>query len=252
MRAPLTVPICADRQNVAAMLRLLGIIITIGLADSVNPSTVAPALYLSAQPRGRNALAQFTAGVFIVYFGGGVLIALGPGELILSLVPKPSVAVLHLLEVLAGVALLAVAALLWVHRDRLGQKQLPTFSSKGRASWLLGATITAIELPTAFPYFGALAVIVGSPYGLLSKVFLILVFNVCFVMPQLVMIAGLTVAGDRFEVRLIRLSGFLQRHWPVLVAGIALIAGLITIGLGATGTYREAKRLLHKAVKALK
>lgn len=234
------------------MLRLMGIVISIGLADSLNPSTLAPALYLSAQPRGRNALVQFTSGVFLVYCVGGLLIALGPGELILSLIPHPSLVVWHVVEVLAGVALLVVAGLLWIHRDRLGDKQLPTFSSKGRASWLLGATIMAVELPTAFPYFAALTVIVGSPHGIPGKVFLILLFNVCFVMPQLVIIAGLTVAGDRFEVRLIRLSASLQRRWPVLVAVVAVIAGLITIGLGATGTYREAKRLIHKAVKAIK
>ena len=231
------------------MLRLLGIVISIGLADSLNPSTVAPALYLSAQPKGRSSLAQFTAGVFIVYFVGGVLIALGPGELVLSLVPKPNRVVLHVLEVLAGVGLLVAAALLWIHRDRLGQKQLPTFSSKSRASWLLGATITAIELPTAFPYFTALAVIVGSPYGVLGKVFLILVFNVCFVLPQLFMLGALALAGERGEVLLIRVSAFLQRRWPVLLAAVALAAGVITIALGATGTYREAKRLLHKALK---
>jgi cytochrome c biogenesis protein CcdA len=238
--------ICAERQNVAAMLRLIGIMITVGLADSLNPSTIAPALYLSAQPKGRNALAQFTAGVFIVYFVGGVLVALGPGELILSLVPKPSIVVVHLLEVLAGVALLVVAALLWVHRDRLGQKQLPTFTSKGRASWLLGATITAVELPTAFPYFAALAVVVSAPIDIPRKLSLILLFNICFVMPQLVMLAALTVAGDRAEVQLMRVSAFLQRRWPVLLAVIAVIAGVITIVLGATGTYRVAKRLLHK------
>ena len=203
------------------MLRLLGIVISIGLADSLNPSTVAPALYLAAQPKGRYALAQFTAGVFVVYFVGGTLIALGPGELILSLVPKPDLLVRHLLEVLAGVVLLVVAALLWVHRNRLGQKQLPTFSSGGRASWLLGAGIMAVELPTAFPYFAALAAVMASPGGLLSKVFLIFVFNVCFVMPQLAMLAALWLAGERAEAGLIRVTAFLQRRWPVLLALVA-------------------------------
>jgi len=228
------------------MLRLLGIVITIGLADSLNPSTIAPALYLSAQPKGRNALAQFTAGVFIVYFLGGLLIALGPGRLVLALVPHPSIVVWHVLEVLAGVALWVVAALLWVHRERLGQKQLPTFSSKGRASWLLGATITAVELPTAFPYFAAIAAIVASPFGVLQEIFLIFVFNVCFVLPQLVMISALTVAGDRAEIQLLRVSAFLQRRWPVILAVVAGIGGAITIALGATGTYRVARHLLHK------
>lgn len=234
------------------MLHLIGIVISIGLADSINPSTVAPALYMAAQPNPRRPLAQFTAGAFLVYFLGGSLIALGPGELILSLVPEPDLVVRHLLEVLAGVLLLAVAALLWIHRDRLGRKQLPTFSSQGRASWLLGATIMAIELPTAIPYFGALAAIVGSGLPVPSKLFLILLFNICFIVPQLAILLLLTFAGPRAEVLLLRVSTFLQRRWPLLLALVALVGGLITIGLGATGTYREAKTLLHKVVKVIK
>ena len=234
------------------MLRLIGIVISIGLADSVNPSTVAPALYMAAQPRPRRPLAQFTAGVFVVYFVGGALIALGPGELILSLVPKPDLVTRHVLEVLAGVVLLAVAALLWVHRDRLGQRQLPTFSSQGRASWLLGATIMAVELPTAFPYFGALAAVEGSGVDLPRKIFLILLFNVCFVMPQLAILTLLSLGGEHAERTLLRVSAFLQRRWPVLLAVVAVTAAAITIGLGATGAYREANTLLHKAIKTLK
>lgn len=234
------------------MLRLIGIVISIGLADSVNPSTVAPALYMAAQPQPRRPLAQFTAGVFVVYFVGGALIALGPGELILSLVPRPDLVTRHVLEVLAGVVLLVVAVLLWVHRDRLGSKQLPTFSSQGRASWLLGATIMAVELPTAFPYFGALAAVEGSGVDLPRKIFLILLFNVCFVMPQLAILALLSLGGERAERTLLRVSAFLQRRWPVLLAVVAVIAAAITIGLGATGTYREANTLLHKAIKTLK
>jgi cytochrome c biogenesis protein CcdA len=234
------------------MLRLIGIAISIGLADSINPSTVAPALYMAAQPHPRRPLAQFTAGVFVVYFVGGSLIALGPGQLILSLVPTPDLLTRHLLEVLAGVVLLVVAALLWVHRDRLGQKQLPTFSSQGRASWLLGATIMAIELPTAFPFFGFLAAIEGSGIDLVRKVFLIFVFVLCFVAPMLAMLALLTFAGPRAQIELTKVSSFLQRRWPVLLAVAAVAGGLITIGLGATGTYREAKKLLHTVVKKLK
>ena len=187
--------------------------------------------------------------MFTVYFVGGALIALGPGQLILSVVPKPDLTTRHVLEVLAGVVLLGFAALLWVHRDRLGRKQLPTFSSGSRASWLLGASIMAIELPTAFPYFVALAAIEGSGFDLARKIFLIFVFNVCFIVPQLAMLAALWLAGDRAEITLARVSAFLQRRWPVLVAVVAAIAGIITIALGATGTYRAARVLLRKTLK---
>ena len=234
------------------MLRLIGIVISIGLADSINPSTVAPALYMAAQPGPRRPLVQFTTGVFLVYFVGGLLIALGPGELVLALVPKPDLVTRHILEVLAGVVLLVVAALLWSHRNRLGKKRLPTFSSQGRASWLIGATIMAVELPTAFPYFTVLAAVVGSDVDLPRKILLILLFNLCFILPQLAMLVLLTVAGPRAEIELVKVSAFLQRRWPVLLAVVAVIAGLITIGLGATGTYHAANKLLHGVVKTLK
>ena len=45
------------------------------------------------------------------------------------------------------------------------QREPPEFDAEGRSSALLGATITAVELPTAFPYFAAIAAIVGSGLG---------------------------------------------------------------------------------------
>ena len=75
--------------RIRRMLRLIGIVISIGLADSLNPSTIAPALLLAAGPAPAQTVAQFTAGVFLVYLLGGALIALGPGRAVLSLVRSP-------------------------------------------------------------------------------------------------------------------------------------------------------------------
>ena len=227
------------------MLRLIGIVISIGLADSLNPSTLGPALYLAAGPRPRHAVAQFTAGVFLVYLVGGAVIALGPGEIVLAIVPKPDHTTRQVLEVVAGVVLITVGALVWSYRGRLGGKQLPVRPTGSRAGWLLGATITAIELPTAFPYFGALAAIMGSTVGFGRQVLLVLLFNACFVLPLIVIIAILWFGGDHAEAELARARDFLQRHWPVMLAVVALVAGGITIALGATGTVREAGKLLR-------
>ena len=60
------------------MLRLAGIMISIGLADSLNPSTLGPGLYMASVKDGRERLAKFTLGAFTAYFVGGVAIALGP------------------------------------------------------------------------------------------------------------------------------------------------------------------------------
>jgi cytochrome c biogenesis protein CcdA len=223
------------------MFRHLGLVISIGLADSLNPTTVAPALYLASVDHARKRVAEFTAGVFVVYFLGGCFIALGPGQLLLALVPHPSHTVAYVLEIVAGVALMVGAAWLIVNRHSLSQKQLPTAGAGSRSSFLLGAGITAIELPTAFPYFAAIAAIIGSGLGIVSQLILLLVFNICFVMPQLVILATLTIMGDRAPAAMARVRRYAERRWPLVLGLAALLAGTFVITLGITGLTARSK-----------
>jgi cytochrome c biogenesis protein CcdA len=218
------------------MLRLIGLVVSIGIADSVNPTTIGPALYLATAENGRTKVLEFTAAVFAVYFLGGVAIALGPGQLLLSLVPHPSRHLSYVLEVVAGVAMLTASAFLWGYRDRLGRREMRADVRVDRgSSALLGATITAVELPTAFPYFAAIAAIVGSGYGIVHQVILLVLFNVCFVAPLLVIAGTLTFAGPNAERLLASGRAKLEAHWPTLLAGLALLAGLFVTTLGVTG-----------------
>ncbi len=217
------------------MLRVLGLVISIGLADSMNPSTIAPALYLASEESAVRNLAQFTVAVFAVTLLGGALIVLGPGEALLALVPHPSATTRYILETVAGVAMLGAAAYLWRRREHLGTRNRTGPPKQNRSSALLGATIAAVELPTAFPYFAAIAAIVGSGLGLTQRVVLLVIYNACFVFPLLVILGTVAVAGDRATEILGRVREFLHRHWPVLLAALALVAGLFVTLLGVTG-----------------
>ena len=44
------------------MLQLIGVAVSIGLADSLNPSTIGPALYLATLEHGLGQVLRFTAG----------------------------------------------------------------------------------------------------------------------------------------------------------------------------------------------
>jgi cytochrome c biogenesis protein CcdA len=223
------------------MFRLLGLVISIGLADSLNPSTIAPALYLASGEHARRDIARFTLGVFVVYFGGGVLVALGPGQLLLSLVPHPDAEDRHVLEIIAGVAMLLAGTLLWRHRARLSDRPLPTPKPGGRSTAILGATITAVEFPTAFPYFAAIAAIVGSGLSPVHQVVLLLIFNLCFVLPLVGILATLWLFPSHADQILSRGRAFLQRHWPKLLAGVALLAGVFVVLLGVTGFAQHSR-----------
>ena len=85
---------------------------SIALAERLNPSTMAPAIYLTTIRRPRPRVAEFAAGVFVVNMVGGALFVLGPGQLILSAVPRTSHQAKHVIELVIGLALLVFAALL--------------------------------------------------------------------------------------------------------------------------------------------
>lgn len=236
------------------MLRLLGVVISIGLADSLNPSTVAPALYLASGEHARRHVLEFTVAVFGVYLVGGLVINFGPGHLLLSLVPHPDRRVRYILEVAAGVAMLTAAAFVWGYRDRLAMRRMPMPKATGRSSALLGATIMAVELPTAFPYFAAIAAVVGSGFGPVKQVILLVVFNVCFVLPLIAILVTLEVAGPRAQAVLARGRAKLEAHWPAVLAVVGLLAGAFVILIGATGLAglghghlgRLARRFRHR------
>jgi cytochrome c biogenesis protein CcdA len=217
------------------MLRLIGLVVSIALADSINPGTIGPALYLAGADRPRRALMQFTLAVFAVEFAGGALIALGPGQALLSLVPHPSYTVRYILEIVAGVVMLVAAGVLWRRRESFASRELFKPRKEGRSGAWLGLTLTAVELPTAFPYFAAIAAIVGSGFDAARQLLLLVLYNSCFVLPVIMLLVTLTVAEDRADRVLARTRVLLQKHWPKFLAGFALLAGAFVILLGATG-----------------
>jgi cytochrome c biogenesis protein CcdA len=229
------------------MLRLLGVVISIGLADSLNPSTIGPALFLASGDSPRRRVLAFTAGVFGVFLLGGLILTLGPGRAILALVPRPDATTRYILETIAGAALIVAGAALWQRRRRIQRRAKNSDGEPGR--WtakaernplIVGATIAVVELPTAFPYFAAIAAIVGSGTPITHQIVFVAIYNACFVLPLLIIVLMLTVVGERTVDILARARRSLQRRWPTVVGAVALIAGVFVITLGVTGLTGRA------------
>lgn len=234
------------------MLRLIGLVVSIGLADSMNPSTIAPGLYLSLGEKPRGALIQFTLAVFAVNLVGGAIIALGPGQALLALVPKPNATTRYILETVAGAVMLVGAGVLWRRRKTLARRELPTPKEKGRSAFLLGITIAVVELPTAIPYFAVIAAVVGSGLGPLRQLIALALYNVCFVLPLILMILTLVIAPEQAGQIIRRARDWIQRRWPPLLAGLALIAGLFVITLGITGLTSGGHGKIGRASRRLR
>jgi len=230
------------------MLRILWVVVSIGLADSVNPTSIGPALYLASGRRPCRAVLEFAAGYTAVMLVAGLVLTLGPGGAILALVPKPNATTRYILETIAGAAMLITAAVLWRRRGSLSRRESAAESHpQNRSPAKLGAWISAAELPTAFPYFAAIAAVVGSGVPVEERVLLVAIYNLCFVLPLLAIVAGVMIGGERALERLRRARAWLHRRWPVLVAAAALLAGLFVTALGVTGLEFHA----HGAVGSI-
>jgi cytochrome c biogenesis protein CcdA len=236
------------------MIGLLGLVLSIGFADSLNPSTIGPALYLASGRSPRRSLLEFTAGTFGVFLLGGLILTLGPGRAILAVVPHPGATTRYVLETVAGAAMLVASAVLWVRRCRLGRRRgVSEREPRQRGPLLMGAGIAIVELPTAVPYFAAIAAIVGSGLDAPRQVALVAIYNVAFVAPLLGIALALTVMGDRAVELLTRLRQWMARRWPVIAALVALVVGLFVVTLGVTGLTgrshsqvgRLSRRLRH-------
>jgi cytochrome c biogenesis protein CcdA len=234
------------------MIRLIGLVVSIGIADALNPTTIGPALLLASGEHPRRDVAHFTLGVFCVFFLGGAAVALGPGELVLDFVPHPHHTARHIVEIIAGVMMLIVAAYVWRNRVRLANRQAEKPVTRRRSGILLGITISVVEFPTAFPYFAAITAIIGAGTRPPGVIVLLLLFNLCFILPLLMILAVLWLAHDHATEILGRWRARLQRNWPVLVSSAALLAGTISILIGVSGLLLAGHGTVANVVRRIR
>jgi cytochrome c biogenesis protein CcdA len=221
------------------MRHLLAVVLLIAAADSANPSTIAPALYFAAGKTPFRSLLGFIGGVAVVNVVGGLVILLGPGEALLALIPHPGLEARHLIELGLGLALLVLALVLWLARKHVASHVAGGQGWSDRSSFLVGAGIMAAELPTAFPYFAALAAIVASGESLTAQISILGLYTLVFVAPLLAILGVRLLAGDRGERWLGRLRAGLDQRLAVLLPCLVLVAAVVLIVLGTVGVTTD-------------
>ena len=139
----------------------------------------------------------------------------------------------------AGLALLLAGTVIWNQRRRLAQKKLPSPNSQRKSSILLGATIIAIELPTAFPYLAAITAILGAADDTPAQLSLLAVYNLCFILPLVAVLVALLLAGERADERFIRAREITERRWPAVFAAVLFVLGLAVAGFAGAAFSRD-------------
>jgi cytochrome c biogenesis protein CcdA len=221
------------------VLALIALVAAVAAIDSANPTTVGPALFLATAKNARSSVAQFTLGVFAVSLAGGVILTFGPGKLLVDAVPRPGDELKHWIEIALGVVALIAAAVLWRIRSRLSGRAHQKEHQVGRSSLLLGAGIMLVELPTALPYFAVIAALVESEVSRLAQLLLLVLFNVIFVAPLVVILGVRLLASDDAVARLEQLRAALHRRMGVLIPAAVALVGVVLIVVGGVGLAQD-------------
>jgi cytochrome c biogenesis protein CcdA len=215
------------------VLKLAIAVVAIALPDCINPSLIGGELLVATGSHPGRRTAMFTLAAWGVTFVFGVAFALGLGDLIVSFLPKPSATVKYDLIAGAGLVLVIGGAAVWIRRDSLVSSESAHRQPGSHASaGLTGAAIAAFELLTAFPYFAAIAMIVGSGVSSAAKVSLLVLYCVVYTLPLIAIAVVVVLMGKRAEEILEPVGTWLMAHWPLIVGPLTAVIGIGLLAFG--------------------
>jgi hypothetical protein len=140
---------------------------------------------------------------------------------------------------LVGLALL-VFSLTASTKPSSSQAVAPPSASTYAALVMLGVSVTAMELPTAIPYFAAIALISEAALPTRAWMPLLGIYNMIFVLPPIALLVGHLVLQKRMAEPYAALR---QRLESGARETMLWIAGLVGGGLFVTGAIELLARL---------
>ena len=171
-------------------------LLALALVDSINPSAIVVTLYLMSRGRAPSQVGAYIAAISLTYLTLGTMLMSGLDALLPSLRTTSESRVGFIVQGVIGLAML-----LYAIRAPTTARSAPRVEP--RASYaalaLLGVTVTTMELPTAAPYFGAIAILTAADLPMARWLPLLVLYNAIFVLPPVVLLVGHIVFGRRLE-----------------------------------------------------
>lgn len=221
------------------MGELLAVLMPIAFLDgtSMVPVAVVPmAVFLSSKRPYLGGIA-FCAGIFLPYFGAGVLLALGLDTLLgaLSGWAQRFYTDPRTWELIAQIAI-GIAALWFgagmVRAPEQIEKRDPGTAADPAEAFVFGAGIVLVGLPGALPYFAAIDQILRADLGPGTSITALIFYNLVIVLPLLAMLAVHAALGGRARPLFDRIAELAGRWGPRLFALLLLMLGVVLVADG--------------------
>ena len=211
---------------------LLLALLALALLDSLNPITIAGAVFLLLTPRPVPRTVSFVAGASLAYLAGGVLLYIGLGAVFMEVLEYLSGPWVHALLVVLGGVLVGVGV--WMERSPPREEVGRGFKNlRPGATFLIGASVTASDLPTAFPLLVAVERVTQAGLGTAGALAALALYVAVYALPLLLMVAGyLALRGG--SVPFLRSAERAVNRWsrPATIWSLYVIGALLLLNSG--------------------
>lgn len=213
------------------MLVLLGTTITASFFDSLNPSAIAQQMLLQAMVKNKRHILFFILGIGLANIVMGLAVYYGIATWVaqlLSTLTAAYPAAIYGAELGAGLLCLAIGIRLLVktRRSRSGESGECAAKPPARLAplplFFMGAAFCAVELTSALPYFGFLAVLAGYHLAFPLVLGFISLYSFIYAFPLLLLYFGYNrLQGTAVIQRLERVLGKVSAY--ILPAAVSLL-----------------------------
>lgn len=175
---------------------LLGSIVVLALADSLNPFTIAAQAYLLGTPKPMARSIVFLGATFVTYLLGGIVLLAGMDRILAQIL-----AVIPAWGFGAGeIALALVLGFFAIYAGKMAKSGKP-FSPPAnlgiKATLVFAIASTASDLPTALPYFAAMSSIAAQDREVSHDLFLLGIYNLLYCAPMIALVIARVTLSEK-------------------------------------------------------
>lgn len=208
------------------MTSVIPVLLPILLTDVINPVLLAAMIYAMGGKKPVYYGSMVLLGWMTIYFGSGVIIAIGL-ESITNFLQNPRTIDFYIEIVVA--ALLIYFGIRFLIPSKKPAKE-NDFGDSGSLTAVgafgMGAAINLIGLPFAIPYFAALDQILKANLGWFESLGLLLVYNVLYIAPFIILIIIKLALGKRGDLFLEKVNNLTDKIGKIILPGIMILLGI--------------------------
>jgi len=208
------------------MLDLLPVFLPILLADIINPVLLAAVIFALGNRKPILFSTMLLTGWLVVYFGSGIVIAIGL-ESIMSFLSNPRPIDFYI-ELIVAVLLVWFGIKFLLQKKEKSTKQ--NFEDKNTLSasgaFVIGASINLIGMPFAIPYFAVLDQILKADLGWTASLFTLLIYNLLYILPFVVLIVIKLTMGKKSDQLLQTINNWMEKIGRILLPLMMILGGI--------------------------